>query len=218
MTQPQGTSELGDTPANCYPFLGSSTAEDPARSGSPRKQNCMDASGSQAQQSGPSLTESHSRQKPTVPRSRRKSTESLSRHKSTDINSSHSMGTVNHGPESGHGSWQEQATALSDEGMTCWWEEKHTLLTSMIQQTKDERSAERRNGGNSPRLKEIELCLHKLHQGLAVHRQARPSGTELCPTDNGHLRDTPNDSTPPQGSVTSNHTTQMGNGTPRARA
>ena len=105
------------------------------------------------------------------------------------------MGTVNHGPESGRGSWQEQATALSDEGMTRWWEEKHTLLTSMIQQTKDERSAKRRNGGDSPRLKEIELCLHKLCQELAVHRQARPSGTEPHPTDNGHLRDTPNDST-----------------------
>ena len=100
--------------------------------------------------------------------------------------------------------------------MTRWWEEKHMLLTSMIQQTKDERSAERRNGGDSPRLKEIELCLHKLRQELAVHRQARPSGMELCPTDNGHLRDTPNDSTPPRGSVASNHATQMGNGTPQA--
>ena len=92
------------------------------------------------------------------------------------------------------------------------------LLTSMIQQTKEERSAERCNGGDSPWLKEIELCLHKLRQELAVHQQARPSGTEPHPTDNGHLRDTPNDNTPLQGSVTSNQATQMGNGTPRARA
>ena len=54
----------------------------------------------------------------------------------TNPDSSHSMGTVNHGPETGHGSWQERATASSDKGMTHWWEEKHTLLTSMIQQTK----------------------------------------------------------------------------------
>ena len=33
--RPQETSELGDTPANRYPEMGSSTAEDPARSGSP---------------------------------------------------------------------------------------------------------------------------------------------------------------------------------------
>ena len=76
------------------------------------------------------------------------------------------MGTVNHGPESGHGSWQERATTSSDEG---WWEEKHMLLTSMIQQTKEEQSAERCNGGDSPWLKEIELCLHKLCQELAVY-------------------------------------------------
>ena len=81
--------------------------------------------------------------------------------------------------------------------MTCWWEEKHTLLTSMIQQTKEEQSAEQCNGGDSPRLKEIELHLHKLCQELAVHQQARPSGMEPRPTDNGHLRDTPHDSTPP---------------------
>ena len=53
--------------------------------------------------------------------------------------------------------------------MTRWWEEKHTLLTSMIQQTKEEQSAEQHNRGDSPRLKEIELRLHKLHQELAVH-------------------------------------------------
>ena len=104
---PQDMSELGDTPANCCPEMGSSPVEDPTRSRSPRKQTCMDASGSQAQQSGPSPTESHSRRKPTVTHSRRKSTESLSRHESTDINSSHSTGTVNHGPETEHGSWQE---------------------------------------------------------------------------------------------------------------
>ena len=81
--------------------------------------------------------------------------------------------------------------------MTHWLEEKHTLLTSMIQQTKEEQSAERRNGGDSPWLKEIELHFHKLHQELAVHQQARPSRMEPHPTDNRHLRDIPNDSTPP---------------------